>query len=188
MERRSIRQAMPLPEGVRQSICGQPCEQAAQTSAGVCWSKREVHSKLSTLERRRTDISSLFYSFHPATHAERANSTSNTSAYRAQVATSIADCSFGFTSRKHLRPNFPRVRLKCSRTWRGGANHEWEMSHMNMFKRFLKDESGATAIEYGLIAALIAVAIITVVGTIGTNLSTTFQTIGTEIGANSTKK
>jgi len=59
---------------------------------------------------------------------------------------------------------------------------------MNMFKRFLKDESGATAIEYGLIAALIAVAIITVVGTIGTNLSTTFQTIGTEIGANSTKK
>jgi pilus assembly protein Flp/PilA len=45
---------------------------------------------------------------------------------------------------------------------------------MNMFKRFLKDESGATAIEYGLIAALIAVAIISVVSTVGTNLQATF--------------
>ena len=54
---------------------------------------------------------------------------------------------------------------------------------MNMFKRFLKDESGATAIEYGLIAALIAVAIITVVGTIGTNLKTTFTTIDNKLTA-----
>lgn len=45
---------------------------------------------------------------------------------------------------------------------------------MNMFKRFLKDESGATAIEYGLIAALIAVAIISVVTAVGTNLEATF--------------
>ena len=37
--------------------------------------------------------------------------------------------------------------------------------------KFLKDESGATAIEYGLIAAGIAVAIITVVQTVGTNLT-----------------
>jgi pilus assembly protein Flp/PilA len=43
-------------------------------------------------------------------------------------------------------------------------------------KRFLKDESGATAIEYGLIAAGIAVAIITVVNTLGSKLTTTFQT------------
>ena len=43
--------------------------------------------------------------------------------------------------------------------------------------RFLKDESGATAIEYGLIAALIAVVIITGVTAVGTSLSTTFTNI-----------
>jgi pilus assembly protein Flp/PilA len=46
------------------------------------------------------------------------------------------------------------------------------------FTRFLSDESGATAIEYGLIAALIAVAIITAATTVGTNLGSTFTTIG----------
>ena len=46
-----------------------------------------------------------------------------------------------------------------------------------MFKRFLQDEKGATAIEYGLIAAGISVAIITVVKTIGTNLNTTFTSV-----------
>jgi pilus assembly protein Flp/PilA len=45
-------------------------------------------------------------------------------------------------------------------------------------KRFVSDESGATAIEYGLIAALIAVAIIGAATTVGTNLGTTFTTIG----------
>ena len=43
--------------------------------------------------------------------------------------------------------------------------------------QFLKDESGATAIEYGLIAALIAVVIITAVTTIGTNLKGTFNNV-----------
>ncbi len=47
--------------------------------------------------------------------------------------------------------------------------------------RFLKDESGATAIEYGLIAALIAVVIVTALTTIGTNLSTKFNSIGTTL-------
>jgi pilus assembly protein Flp/PilA len=47
--------------------------------------------------------------------------------------------------------------------------------------RFLKDESGATAIEYGLIAALIAVVIIGAATAIGTNLSTKFQTIATTL-------
>ncbi|WP_264046247.1 Flp family type IVb pilin [Methylobacterium flocculans] len=42
----------------------------------------------------------------------------------------------------------------------------------SIFKRFTADESGATAIEYGLIAALIAVVIIGVLGTIGTQLNT----------------
>lgn len=47
---------------------------------------------------------------------------------------------------------------------------------MNL-KRFLKDESGATAIEYGLIAALISVVIIGAVTALGTGLSATFQNI-----------
>ncbi|MBI1366935.1 MAG: Flp family type IVb pilin [Alphaproteobacteria bacterium] len=46
-----------------------------------------------------------------------------------------------------------------------------------LFNRFVKDEDGATAIEYGLIAALIAVAIIGVVRGMGENLSTTFNTV-----------
>ena len=41
--------------------------------------------------------------------------------------------------------------------------------------RFLKDESGATAIEYGLIVALIAVVIASIVGTLGTSLTGAFQ-------------
>jgi len=44
--------------------------------------------------------------------------------------------------------------------------------------RFMKDECGATAIEYGLIAALIAVVIVTAVSTVGNKLSNTFTTIG----------
>ena len=43
-----------------------------------------------------------------------------------------------------------------------------------MLKKFIRDESGATAIEYGLIAAGIAVAIITVVHGLGTKLTSTF--------------
>jgi pilus assembly protein Flp/PilA len=46
-----------------------------------------------------------------------------------------------------------------------------------MFARFLKDESGATAIEYGLIAALIAVAIIGAVTTLGANTRETFTEV-----------
>jgi len=47
--------------------------------------------------------------------------------------------------------------------------------------RFLKDNSGATAIEYGLIAALIAVVIITAVTSVGTNLTATFTGIATAL-------
>jgi len=50
-----------------------------------------------------------------------------------------------------------------------------------LFSRFLKDESGATAIEYGLIAAGIAVAIITMVQTLGTSLNTVFTNVNTEL-------
>jgi pilus assembly protein Flp/PilA len=44
----------------------------------------------------------------------------------------------------------------------------------NLFARFMKNESGATAIEYGLIAALIGVAIIGAVSSLGTEISATF--------------
>jgi pilus assembly protein Flp/PilA len=47
--------------------------------------------------------------------------------------------------------------------------------------RFLKNESGATAIEYGLIAALIAAVLITALTAIGTNLNTKFTSIGTAV-------
>jgi pilus assembly protein Flp/PilA len=47
--------------------------------------------------------------------------------------------------------------------------------------RFARNESGATAIEYGLIVALIAVVIIGAVTTVGTNLSTKFNTVATSI-------
>jgi len=47
----------------------------------------------------------------------------------------------------------------------------------NIFARFMKDESGATAIEYGLIAALISVAIITGATTLGSKIGTQFTNI-----------
>ena len=49
---------------------------------------------------------------------------------------------------------------------------------MKLFNEFLADESGATAIEYGLIAALIAVACIAALGTLGNELSDTFTGTG----------
>jgi pilus assembly protein Flp/PilA len=51
----------------------------------------------------------------------------------------------------------------------------------NLIARFVKDESGATAIEYGLIAAGIALAIITVVNGLGSNLNTKFTSINTSL-------
>jgi pilus assembly protein Flp/PilA len=50
-----------------------------------------------------------------------------------------------------------------------------------LFARFVKDESGATAIEYGLIAAGISVAIIAVVQGLGTKLNTTFTSVSSAL-------
>jgi pilus assembly protein Flp/PilA len=50
-----------------------------------------------------------------------------------------------------------------------------------MLSRFVSDDSGVTAIEYGLIASLVAVVIITAVTLVGTNLSATFNTIAGKI-------
>jgi pilus assembly protein Flp/PilA len=51
----------------------------------------------------------------------------------------------------------------------------------NLIARFVKDESGATAIEYGLIAAGISLAIIAAVNGLGSKLNTTFSTINTSL-------
>jgi pilus assembly protein Flp/PilA len=56
-----------------------------------------------------------------------------------------------------------------------------EITMTKLFARFMKDESGATAIEYGLIAALISVAIITGATSIGGALNTTFSNIATKM-------
>jgi pilus assembly protein Flp/PilA len=55
-----------------------------------------------------------------------------------------------------------------------------------LFSRFLKDESGATAIEYGLIAALISVAIIAGASTLGNTLSLTFNKISDQMNTSTT--
>jgi pilus assembly protein Flp/PilA len=50
-----------------------------------------------------------------------------------------------------------------------------------IFVKLFHNEDGATAIEYGLIAALIAVAAVGVMGTVGTNLSSTFNTVASAL-------
>ena len=56
-----------------------------------------------------------------------------------------------------------------------------ELPMKNLLSRFLKDNSGATAIEYGLIAAGISVAIIAVVNGLGTSLNAKFTSISTQL-------
>jgi|TARA_R100000049_G_C1923196_1_gene68046 pilus assembly protein Flp/PilA len=57
---------------------------------------------------------------------------------------------------------------------------------MKFFRKLRRNEEGATAIEYGLIAALIAVAAITAMSSLGTQLSTTFNKVSTELSAKNT--
>ena len=66
-------------------------------------------------------------------------------------------------------------------SWRTCCQQSGVKLMSKLFSRFLKDESGATAIEYGLIAALISVAIITGATTLGSTLNTTFQNISTHM-------
>ena len=58
---------------------------------------------------------------------------------------------------------------------------------MKFFTKLLRDEQGATAIEYGLIAALIAVAAITAMGSLGSNLNNTFNKVGGELSSANAK-
>ena len=57
----------------------------------------------------------------------------------------------------------------------------------NIVKRFASDESGATAIEYGLIAAIMGVAVIGIFRTFGSQLSSGFVTLGTGLNTQATK-
>jgi pilus assembly protein Flp/PilA len=59
---------------------------------------------------------------------------------------------------------------------------------MTIFNRFVKDESGATAIEYSLIAALMAAAIIAALGAFKGDLSSAFTNIGTTLKTETAKK
>jgi pilus assembly protein Flp/PilA len=54
---------------------------------------------------------------------------------------------------------------------------------MSFFRKLLKNQKGATAIEYGLIAALIAVAAIAAMNSVGTNLGTTFNRVADNMAA-----
>ena len=54
---------------------------------------------------------------------------------------------------------------------------------MERFKKFFRDEEGATAVEYGLMVALIAIVIIVAVGLLGTNLSSKFNQVAESIGS-----
>ena len=76
--------------------------------------------------------------------------------------------------------NLPRLRsLKPS--WADKFTQMLEADVKQIFKKFLADESGATAIEYGLIAAGISIAIVAVVNGLGTNLNTKFTDINTSL-------
>jgi pilus assembly protein Flp/PilA len=66
--------------------------------------------------------------------------------------------------------------MKLSQRLFGGRN--------NPVVSFVLDESGATAIEYGLIAALISVVIIVALTTVGTKLNATFTSVSTALGSN----
>ena len=75
----------------------------------------------------------------------------------------------GIVARRCLTPACPN----------GQSMEFWIMK--KLFARFAQDESGATAIEYGLIAAGISVAIITVVSGLGSKLNTTFTSVQTAL-------
>jgi pilus assembly protein Flp/PilA len=63
------------------------------------------------------------------------------------------------------------------------GNHQWskEPTMKSLFSRFAKDESGATAIEYGLIAAIVGVGIVVALTTLRNGLSGTFSTVATNM-------
>jgi pilus assembly protein Flp/PilA len=63
------------------------------------------------------------------------------------------------------------------------VNQSGKKRTMEKLRNFFEEESGATAVEYGLLVALIAVVIISGVTTLGTNLKTKFNSVATSIGS-----
>src|ERR1700688_3889783 len=91
-----------------------------------------------------------------------------------------APCCTGADSEGFLRllsNSFNRVAIPGLPSFEPFASRELPMT--KLFARFLQDQTGATAIEYGLIAAGIALAIIAVVNGLGANLNTKFTSINT---------
>ena len=72
-------------------------------------------------------------------------------------------------------------RARYCRAMQNASAYVQGENHVSKFIAFLKDESGATAIEYALIASGIALVIITAVKGIGTRLNTTFSSISTQL-------
>src|SRR5262249_53172093 len=108
-------------------------------------------------------------------------------------------CRFGATANRSVFADFSGFSSRLARSgelaWRllstgclqgYWSRHEPETENgvcvMNKFlNSFLRDESGVTAMEYGMIAALIAVVIVTTLGLVGDDLKTTFDTIESKI-------
>jgi pilus assembly protein Flp/PilA len=84
----------------------------------------------------------------------------------------LAACFFGGKSASCL------IVVTCTSDWQADFQ---EALMLSTLVRLLKNEDGATAIEYGLIAALIAVAAVATMTTVGTNLSKVFGTVGSSL-------
>ena len=72
-------------------------------------------------------------------------------------------------------------RARYCRAMQNASAYVQGENHVSKFIAFLKDESGATAIEYGLIAAGISVAIIGIVNTLGSNLAGKFSSVSSQL-------
>jgi pilus assembly protein Flp/PilA len=97
----------------------------------------------------------------------------------------IVFASIGFnyvaTGRHYGRPRFRSALSRRRSTDGSEATRSKELIMKTLFNRFANDESGATAIEYGLIAALIAVAAISAMTTLGTKLTSTFTAVSNQL-------
>jgi len=80
----------------------------------------------------------------------------------------------------YLFPSMNHITIKAQEA---SVNQSGKERTMEKLRNFFKDESGASAVEYGLLVSLIAVVIITSVNTLGTNLSSKFHQVATAIGS-----
>jgi pilus assembly protein Flp/PilA len=88
---------------------------------------------------------------------------------------------FGNDSRRLSRSQFSRSSFAAAHERRHDDAGAWKEIMTDRIKAFVANESGATAIEYALIASLIAIAIITALTNLGTRLSTTFREVSSNL-------